>query len=201
MKKTENGTPIVNQEQLIKILKNSPKGVTVLGPVGTGKTWALKQWQNVTSNYENSFGITSANSISGMYAAGGMEEVKKYFQYQLQGRAPLVIDDLGTEIIMGNYGTKLDVIQWLILECYNKGTKMYFTTNLTLEALTERYGVRVTDRIKEDTYIIVLEGESRREQTYQNAEQELDTILAKEPEPEPQTEGEELHELLDGLDI
>ena len=173
MKKSENGTPIVNQEQLIKILDNSPKGVTVLGPIGIGKTWALKTWNKTGAN------VVSANSISGMYAAGGMEEIKKYFQYQLEGRLPLVIDDLGTEIIMGNYGTKLDVIQWLILECYNKGTKMYFTTNLSLEELTERYGARVTDRIKEDTYIIVLEGESRREQTYQNAEEELDTILAK----------------------
>jgi len=177
MRKTENGTPIVNQEQLIKILNNSPKGVTVLGPVGTGKTWALK-------NADLKCGVTSANSISGMYASGGMEEVKKEFQYQLQGRLPLIIDDLGTEIIMGNYGTKLDVIQWLILECYNRGTKMYFTTNLTIEELTERYGVRVTDRIKESTYIIVLEGESRRELIYQNTEEELDTILAKEPEPE-----------------
>ena len=192
MKKTENGTPIVNQEQLIKILKNSEKGVTVLGPLGRGKTWALKH-----SNLP--CGVTSSNSISGTYASGGMEQIKKDFQYQLQGRLPLVIDDLGTEIIMGHYGVKLDVIQWLILECYGKGTKMYFTTNLTLEALTERYGSRVADRIKEDTYIIVLEGESRRELTYQNTEQELDTILAKEPEPEPQTEGEELNELLEGI--
>ena len=194
MKKSENGTPIVNQEQLIKILKNSPKGVTVLGPVGIGKTWALK-------NSDLECGVTSANNISGMYAAGGMEQIKKEFQYQLQGRLPLIIDDLGTEIIMGHYGVKLDVVQWLILECYNRGTKMYFSTNLSLEELTERYGVRVADRIKEDTYIIVLEGESRRQHTYQNAEEELDTILAKEPEPEPQTEAEELHELLDGLDI
>jgi DNA replication protein DnaC len=194
MKKSENGTPIVNQEQLIKILKNSPKGVTVLGPVGTGKTWALK-------HSDIQCPVTSANSISGMYASGGMEQVKKHFMYQLQGRLPLIIDDLGTEIIMGNYGTKLDVIQWLILECYNVNTKMYFSTNLSLDELTERYGTRVTDRIKEDTYIIVLEGESRREQTYQNAEEELDTILAKEPEPKPKTEAEEYHELLDGLNI
>ena len=187
MRKTENGTPIVNQEQLIKILNNSPKGVTVLGPVGTGKTWALK-------NSDLECGVTSANNISGMYAAGGMEQIKKDFQYQLQGRLPLIIDDLGTEIIMGHYGVKLDVVQWLILECYNRGTKMYFSTNLSLEELTERYGVRVADRIKEDTYIIVLEGESRRELIYQNTEEELDTILAKEPEPE-----KELDSFLDGL--
>ena len=170
MKKTENGTPIVNQEQLIKILKNALKGVTILGPLGTGKTWALEH-----SDLE--MRPCSSNSISGTYASGGMEQIKKDFQYQLQGRLPLVIDDLGTEIIMGHYGVKLDVIQWLILECYGKGTKMYFTTNLTLEALTERYGPRVADRIKEDTYIVVLEGESRRELTYQNSEEDLDAIL------------------------
>jgi len=185
MKKTNNGTPIVNQEQLIKILKNSPKGVTVLGPIGTGKTWAFRN---------SGIFVTPANKISGIYASGGMEEIKKEFQYALQGRAALVIDDLGTEMIMGNYGTKLDVVQWLILECYNVGTKMYFTTNLSLDELTERYGSRVVDRIKEQTYIVVLEGESRRELTYQNSEQELDAILeAPEPEPVRDTFLEEFH--------
>lgn len=186
MEKTKNGTPIVNQEQLIKILKNSPKGVTVIGPVGTGKTWALKN---------SGISVTASNNISALYASGGMEAIKDNFIYQLQGRSALVIDDLGTEMIMGNYGTKLDVIRWLILECYNVGTKMYFTSNLTLEELTERYGSRVVDRIKETTYIVVLKGESRREQIYQNTEEELDTILAT-PEPELETES-----FLDGLNI
>jgi len=176
MKKTENGTPIVNQEQLIKILNTSPKGITTMGDVGVGKSHVYNQ-KFKTCNFDPEGTVYSANKISSIYAAGGMDAITDKFSYELQGRLPLIIDDIGTEIIMGHYGTKLDVVQWLILECYNADTKMYFTTNLTLEALTVRYGKRVMDRIKEKTYIIVLEGDSHRERVYQNTEKELDILL------------------------
>ena len=171
MKKTKNGTPTINQEQLIKLLKESPKGLTVLGPVGIGKSWAFEQV------FKTPVKMWSANDISALYATKGMEGIQESFTYELQGRLPLVIDDIGTEIIMANYGVKLDVVEWLILQCYNTKTKMYFTTNLTLEALTERYGQRVVDRIKEITYIIVLEGDNHREAAYNKTEQELKNLL------------------------
>ena len=179
MKKTNNGTPIVNQEQLVELLKKSPKGICTLGDVGRGKTWAFEQV------FERKFDMfspegsrfLSANDVSAIYAAKGMEGLQKVFTYQLQGRAPLIIDDIGTEMVMGHYGSNLDAVQWLILQCYAKKIPMYFTTNLTLDALTERYGKRVVDRIKESTYIIVLEGKNHREETYKNTEAELDTLL------------------------
>lgn len=173
MKKTENGTPIVDQAQLVKLLKESPKGLTVLGPVGVGKSWAFEHV------FTSTVKMWSANDISALYATQGMAGIQEKFRYQLKGSLPLVVDDIGTEIIMANYGVKLDMVEWLILQCYNAKTKMYFTTNLTLDALTERYGQRVVDRIKEVTYIIVLQGESRREATYNKAEKDLDLLLKK----------------------
>ena len=179
MKKTKNGTPIVNQEQLEKLLKESKKGICVLGDVGIGKTTIF---ENRFTKKHDLFSpeancMLSANDVSSIYAAKGMEGIHQTFRFQLQGRSALIIDDIGTEMIMANYGSKLDVVEYLILQCYAKKIPMYFTTNLTIDALTERYGKRVVDRIKESTYIIVLEGENHREATYKNTEAELESLL------------------------
>ena len=78
---------------------------------------------------------------------------------------------------MGYYGSKLDVIEWLILQCYSVGTNMYFTSNLNLDELTERYGARVVDRIKESTYIVALQGKSFRKDTYEANYNKLKSML------------------------
>lgn len=182
MTKTTNGLVIVNQEQALKILNSKPKGITLLGNVGIGKSWIFEQvFTNMNEvgeyNYSELAPMYTANSISSMYSSGGMEQIMKVFKYQLQGRMPLVIDDIGTEILGSNYGNKMDVVEWLILECYSAKAPIFTTSNLTLEALTKRYGTRVVDRLKEKTYVIVLQGDSIREATYVNTEIELDSIL------------------------
>ena len=178
MKKTDKGLIILNQEQVLKVLNGKPKGLTLLGNVGIGKSWIFEQvFTNINAggdyNYSEDPPMYTANSISSMYSSGGMELIKSTFKYQLQGRMPLVIDDIGTEIIGSSYGNKMDVVEWLILECYAAKTQIFTTTNLTLEALIKRYGTRVVDRLKEKTFVIVLEGKSFREETYKNTEVEL----------------------------
>ena len=180
MKKTKNGLVTLNQEQVLKVLNAKPKGMTLLGPVGLGKSWLFEQvFKNVKtadkySDFEEVIPpMYTANDISSIYSDGGMKQIKETFKYQLQGRLPLVIDDIGTEIMASNYGVKMDIIEWLILECYAAKTPIFTTTNLTLEALTKRYGSRVVDRLKEKTFVIVLEGNSFREEAYANTELEL----------------------------
>ena len=182
MKKTKNGLVIVNQEQALKIVNSKPKGITLLGNVGIGKSWVFEQiFQLMIEGMNYTFNkvapMYTANGISAMYSAGGMERIMKVFNYQLQGKMPLVIDDIGTEILGSSYGNKMDVVEWLILECYNAKCPIFVTSNLTLEDLTKRYGPRIVDRLKEKTYIIVLQGDSIREATYVNTEIELDSIL------------------------
>jgi DNA replication protein DnaC len=121
--------------------------------------------------------IRTANSISAIFAEHGMKGIKEAFKYELQGRKPLIIDEIGNERVMANYTNELDVVEFLVLECYSVKTKMYFTSNLTLEALTELYGTRVVDRIKEMTYITVLEGKSHRAALYESNDNELELII------------------------
>lgn len=183
MKKTENGLPIVTQEQLIKLIKNGNKGVLVLGNVGIGKTWAFKNagTYRFEKDFESIVNAFTANEIVAKYCStteGGIDGVKKLISYQLQGRLDIFIDDIGTEVEASHYGSKMDIIEWIILELYNKPIKMSFTTNLNLEGLTKRYGVRVIDRLKETCYIVVLEGEQRRSVAYENNQLELETLLS-----------------------
>lgn len=183
MKKTENGLVIVNQQQVTKILTNDTikRGLTLLGNVGTGKSHLFKQIFFDASKGESNYGslppMWTANAISALYNSKGMEGIQKTFTYQLQGRLALVIDDIGTEVVSSNFGIKLDIIEWLILECYAAGTTIYTTSNLTLDALTKRYGSRVVDRLKEKTFVVVLQGESFREKSYANTESELEALL------------------------
>lgn len=178
MKKTDKGLVILNQEQVLKVLNGKPKGLTLLGNVGIGKSWLFEQVFHYEKIHGKQFDIIkpemyTANEIASIYSLGGMEAILSKFKYQLEGRQPLVIDDIGTELILGNYGDKMDVVEWLILECYAAKTPIFTTTNLTLEALTKRYGTRVVDRLKEKTFVIVLEGKSFREESYKNTETEL----------------------------
>lgn len=183
MKKTKNGLAILNQEQVLKVLNSKPKGMTLLGNVGIGKSWLFEQvFRNVKGDKYQDFEdlmapMYTANDITSMYSEGGMKMIKEKFNYQLQGRQALVIDDIGTEIMASNYGVKMDIIEWLILECYAAKTPIFTTTNLTLEALSKRYGSRVVDRLKEKTFFIVLEGKSFREEAYVNTENELSDLI------------------------
>jgi DNA replication protein DnaC len=207
MKKTENGLVIVNQEQALKILttKNTKKGITLLGNVGIGKSHLFKQVffdaSKGTSNYNMIPPMYTANAISAIYNSEGMEGIQKRFKYQLEGRQALVIDDIGTEVVSSNYGIKLDIIEWLILECYAADSTIYVTSNLTLDALTKRYGTRVIDRLKEKTFIIVLEGNSFREKSYNNTETEIEQLLNTPEEIKVETKVNEYSELLEDLDI
>ena len=184
MKKTKNGLLVVNQEQALKVLESKKlnKGLTLLGNVGLGKSWLFEQVFHNEKIHGKQYLMDkalmhTANSISAMYSEGGMELIRSTFNYQLQGRQPLVIDDIGTEIIGSSYGNKMDVIQWLILECYSANTPIYVTSNLTLDNLTKRYGNRVVDRLKEKTFVVMLEGKSFREETYLKSEDELELII------------------------
>jgi hypothetical protein len=192
MKTTKTGLPIVNQEQLEKLLKDGTKGILCLGQVGVGKTEVFKKVFRKQDNEVIRQGLRdlpaliTANQASTVYALHGTEGLSRVFDYQLQGRAPLILDDIGTELIQGNYGVKLDVIEWLILECYNVNAKMYLTTNLSLDELTGRYGIRVVDRLKERCYVVVLEGKSWRKESFDNnitqMQDDLNKVIEK-PEP------------------
>ncbi len=156
MKKTKEGIPVVNRQELNLILDRMEgkvsKGVVLMGKPGVGKTTIMKQRSK--EGY-------STNRIATHYMLKGIEAF-----VNPQGNLMFDtshIDDLGTEIIPSHYGNKLDLIPYLLQLSYEQGRSFgFYTTNLSYDELKERYGSRVVDRLQEKCYFFILEDEPFR---------------------------------------
>ncbi len=122
------------------------RGLLLTGDVGLGKTAALR--------------VISV--LAGVQMAKAKELTKDHRALdKRQAVGPrghdLIIDDIGTEPIANNYGVKSEFLTETLIARYDlwfsKGYLTFGTTNLTLEDMTERYGPRVTDRLKEMCWI------------------------------------------------
>ena len=158
MKKSKTGLPILNREELQTFINrwketSKTKGILLMGLPGVGKTTILK---NLLYNDTE---CISTDELVIRYMHQGIEGVSMNGQLHVPQK---LIDDLGTEALSTHFGNKVDLIGMLIQDLYAKRIPKHFTTNLNMEELTERYGPRVVDRLKEMCYIIVLEDTSFR---------------------------------------
>lgn len=134
-----------NREGAKKHIENTDNGVILIGDVGVGKTTLIRSPRMV-----------SANRLALEYQASGIEAVKALINNQIyyQGMR-VVIDDLGIEERVKNFGSELDPINYIIQTIYeinqtaDQKIKLYLSTNLNEFELTERYGKRLVDRIWE----------------------------------------------------
>ena len=140
-------TTLINtdREGAKKHLEQSNNGAILIGDVGIGKTTLVRTPRMCT-----------ANQLALEYQASGIEAVKAIINNQIHYQAmKVVIDDLGIEENVKNYGNPLDPVAYVIQSIYEinqyaeKPIRLYVTTNLNKTALEERYGVRVVDRLWE----------------------------------------------------
>mgnify|MGYP002869193919 CR=1 FL=1 len=75
---------------------------------------------------------------------------------------PIIIDDVGVESIVSDYGEKHDLFSEVVDDAEKKGRLMIITTNLSTDELSERYGRRTVDRLKAITRAIRIDGDSLR---------------------------------------
>jgi DNA replication protein DnaC len=73
----------------------------------------------------------------------------------------IIIDDLGTESIKNDYGTKVDAVSDAISYAEDSSKTLLITTNLDGEDLDRRYDERTLDRLRK-CKVILIEGESFR---------------------------------------
>ena len=86
------------------------------------------------------------------------EEVLKRFE-----QSPIIIiDDVGTELPINDYGIKREPIKNLIDFCEKKSKLLIITSNLKSELITLRYDLRVTDRLDLLCEAVWFGGESLR---------------------------------------
>lgn len=140
--------------EYFKTEKEQTKGIFLYGPNGTGKTTAMQQHLKGKWN-------GSSIAIASLVSQHGRNYLKKYTMHDMY------IDDLGREdATVASYGDKdIKVMHDLIFiryEAFKNGYKTHFSSNLGFKELEQRYGVAITDRIKEMCSILEFKGESLR---------------------------------------
>ena len=73
----------------------------------------------------------------------------------------IIIDDLGTESIKNDYGTKIDAVADAISYAEDSSKTLLITTNLSPTSLKERYDERTLDRLRK-CKVVIIKGKSFR---------------------------------------
>ena len=73
----------------------------------------------------------------------------------------IIIDDLGTESIKNDYGTKIDAVTDAISYAEDSSKTLIITTNLSPNSLKERYDERTLDRLRK-CKVVIIKGKSFR---------------------------------------
>lgn len=135
-----------NREQASQYLKDTNRGVIIIGDAGVGKTTLIRQPRMV-----------SASVLAMEFQASGLDAVKAIINNQINYQNnTVIIDDLGLEDDVKHFGNGLDPIGYVVQRIYdinqmNPDTpiRLVFTTNLNKDELLAKYGIRVVDRIWE----------------------------------------------------
>ena len=123
-------------------LKCRRKGLFLFGNTGTGKTFAAK----VISSYRD-IHLYTCRDLEAKY-----KKSETHFWEIIKDRKDIIIDDLGTEDAKNDYGVKFELFEkaiderHLLFEQY--GTRTIITSNLSGEAIKERYSERIYSRIR-----------------------------------------------------
>ena len=149
------------------------KGIWLWSNPGQGKTLMMQMFSR---NKRLCYLIAQCSKIVSGYVKYGDEhithysrikkaEVKAYDNF-FQEEEGVCYNDLGTETLQAkHYGTAINVMESILLDTYEQRVPFFHrhvTTNLTFDQVKEKYGVRITDRIKQCFNIIQIKGESVR---------------------------------------
>ena len=124
------------------------RGLMLMGECGLGKSTIL--------NYViPAIFRTKTNKVLRSVPAKELAAVEKNV-------APfIIIDDLGTESIKNDYGTKIDAVADAISYAEDSSKTLLITTNLSPKSLKERYDERTLDRLRK-CKVVIIKGNSFR---------------------------------------
>ena len=124
------------------------RGLMLMGECGLGKSTIL--------NYViPAIFRTKTNKVLRSISAKELAAVEKNV-------APfIIIDDLGTESIKNDYGTKIDAVADAISYAEDSSKTLLITTNLSPNSLKERYDERTLDRLRK-CKVVIIKGNSFR---------------------------------------
>ena len=137
-------------DEVIKWLSDTEgKGLFVIGNCGRGKSVIL------TGGIPLIFNAKKGKKLKPI-PARKLHTVTEY-------KTPfIVIDDIGTEEIVNDYGTKIDAVENAIFEAEDDLKLLLLTSNLDASAIKQRYGDRIYDRIRRLCKVVFMKGYSLR---------------------------------------
>ena len=155
------------KSKLVKSENSFDKGLLIFGDYGIGKTMLFETLHQIGRELILSKGngdLYFTKISAGRFIDDYMNEVGKnnterrlWIEDYYKGR--LYIDDLGFEKLAFN---KTELLAELLFERNRKKSITFVTTNLKPSEITERYGMRIGDRLPEMFNIINWKGESHR---------------------------------------
>jgi DNA replication protein DnaC len=137
------------------------------GDYGTGKSVTMKGvLQFINNHYSHDAilgGITNPMYILCHDLANAFKNEDFVTINQLKSCSILGIDDLGYEPAkVMHYGTEVSPFEEIIMKRYDKRKTTLITTNMPLDKIGETYGWHVYDRVKQMSFILEFNGNSKR---------------------------------------
>ncbi len=159
--KVKNTEPQWNEayDQVVEWLKNNKgKGLLVYGDMGTGKSLLCRDIipTILEKKYENQNNNAVCSSINAYdMAHHGTEDLVGYSRF-------IMIDDVGVEEDFNNYGTRRCIFSEIVDYAEENGRGLIITSNLNLQQMKDKYGVRTFDRLTSLVKPVIFKGESKR---------------------------------------
>ena len=132
------------------------KGILYFGEIGTGKSFAVK----VIAAFRGIHFYT-CDELFRIYQAN-----KESFWHIIDEKKDLILDDLGAEATMHDYGMRFELFANAITARHrlfeSRGIRTLITTNLSGQAIKERYSERIYSRLRHMCDCICATGEDLR---------------------------------------
>jgi len=137
-------------------LETREKGLFYFGNCGTGKSFALK----VISAFRR-IRYFSCEDLQEKFDRSSVG-----FWETIEERNDIIIDDLGTEETKNDFGIKFELFEKVIYKRHRmfeeRGFKTILATNLSADAIKERYDNRIYSRLRQMCECINAEGKDLR---------------------------------------
>lgn len=143
------------------------KAPILFGDWGTGKTVILKgilKFINVHYSHDSIIGgISNPIYTLAQDMSNAFKEDDTVLINRMKSCSIIGIDDLGRDAkTVTHYGTECKPFEEILMSRYDKRRIVLITTNMTLEQIGQEYGWHIYDRMRQMSFLVKFEGQSKR---------------------------------------